>query len=572
MEKIEAIKKLSHPNLLEYISGWYDEKNNRAIFITELLEGGNLSEHRKYQKKLKIKLIKKWIKQLLNALDYLHSNDYIHHDIKCQNILVDRISGNLKLGELLFIEKLGNREYFTKYIGTEEFMAPEVKDGKYTFKADIYSLGLTLLQLLTMEMPYKEYQRKKSIYEAKKNKTYPSSFNQIKNEEIKNFIAQCLKDENERPTCKELLKNKWLNNNESPDHCSTLEIINNLRQTKFVLNKNINCYSNNNSDVLKNNNIISPLNSNNSLINSQIPHLSKQPSMGPIYSLDISKLNTKNNFFGSRLNSVNFKKSAFNESVRGIKSVFSFINFGDHKNKENKPVFSERLSSKKITKNKLTITLRHKDSSDLFKREENNKADLPNIYFYIIENDYKLFLIFKENQELTENTIFGAKLTSSNKKWKNKKISEDEIALEYKFNDETKNIEIIIENIKNYIELSKNDIELTKNKLKGKINKIIKEKKLRDLNDKINQMVRNFEFLLYNEEFDSFECLINSTDFNPSKLPKEVLNKLNIYKNKKNVLENIISSHNSNNNEDYNNNLISEEFVVLNYLEVDNEN
>ena len=86
MEKIEAIKKLSHPNLLEYISGWYDEKNNRAIFITELLEGGNLSEHRKYQKKLKIKLIKKWIKQLLNALDYLHSNDYIHHDIKCQNI------------------------------------------------------------------------------------------------------------------------------------------------------------------------------------------------------------------------------------------------------------------------------------------------------------------------------------------------------------------------------------------------------------------------------------------------------------------------------------------------------
>ena len=97
IEKVEIIKKLKHPNLLEYISVWYEENNQKAIIITELLQGGNLNEHRKYQKKLKIKLIKKWIKQILLALDYLHSNGYIHHDIKCQNILVDRITGNLKI-------------------------------------------------------------------------------------------------------------------------------------------------------------------------------------------------------------------------------------------------------------------------------------------------------------------------------------------------------------------------------------------------------------------------------------------------------------------------------------------
>jgi len=159
---------MKHPNLLNYIYAWYEDNKNRVIIITELLQGGNLREHRKYQKNLKIKLIKKWIKQLLSALDYLHSNDYIHHDIKCQNILVDRISGNLKLGDLLFAEKLGDREYFTKYIGTEEFMAPEVKNGKYTFKADVYSLGLALIQLITMEKPYKEFQRKKTYMKPKK--------------------------------------------------------------------------------------------------------------------------------------------------------------------------------------------------------------------------------------------------------------------------------------------------------------------------------------------------------------------------------------------------------------------
>ena len=188
IEKFENMKKLKHINLLEYISIWSEEKNNRVIVITELLQGGNLREYRKDQKKLKIKLIKKWIKQILTALDYLHSNDYIHHDIKSQNILVDRISGNLKLGDLLSSEKLGCREYFTKYIGTEEFMAPEVKEGKYTFKADVYSFGLTLLQMLTMEKPYKEFQHKKSIYDAKKKGIFPLSFNQIKNEEIKNIM------------------------------------------------------------------------------------------------------------------------------------------------------------------------------------------------------------------------------------------------------------------------------------------------------------------------------------------------------------------------------------------------
>ena len=67
------------------------------------------------------------------------------------------------MGDLICAEKLGEKEYFSKYIGTEEFMAPEVKNGKYSFKADIYSLGLTIIQLLTMEKPYKEFQRKKKF-------------------------------------------------------------------------------------------------------------------------------------------------------------------------------------------------------------------------------------------------------------------------------------------------------------------------------------------------------------------------------------------------------------------------
>ena len=540
---------------------WYEDNKNKAIVITELLQGGNLREHRKYQKKLKIKLIKKWLKQILSALDYLHSNDYIHHDIKCQNILVDRVSGNLKIGDLLCAEKLGDKKYFTKYIGTEEFMAPEVKDGKYSFKADIYSLGLTIIQILTLEKPYKEFKRKKEIYEAKKKGKFPLAFNQIKNEEIKNFIKLCLKNENERPSCKELLNNKWLNDKESPDHNSSVEIINNLRQQNFIYQNSMS----GNSEAF--NKALSPLESSSSLFK-----IIKQPSMGPIYSLDISKLNNKNDkkYRNEGINSFNIKNQKFNQTTRHIKSVFSFSNLNENKNKEIKYVFSER-ANQQIYKSKFSI-FKQSDSSELLKQEEKRDENLNTLYLYIIESDFKLFLVFNEEQEQNENILFFSKIIISNKRIKNRIINGDEILLEYDYNDEEKILEIIIENLNNFFDLNKNDILMIKKKLNGKLSKIIKEKKLRDLKEKINKIIRNLEFLINNDEFDSLEVLINSQNFDETKLPQEVVKKLNYYKDKKNLIENLFTLNNLSINEDFNNNykLNSQEYVILNFKEVGN--
>ena len=562
VDNIENVKKLKHPNLLEYFSVWYEEEKNKVIIITELLQGGNLREHRKYQKNLKIKLVKKWIKQILSALDYLHSNNYIHHDIKSQNILVDRITGNLKLGDLLCAEKLGDKPFFTKYTGTEEFMAPEVKDGKYTFKADIYSFGLTLIQLLTMEKPYREFQRKKYIYEAKKNGVYPLSYNQIKNEEIKDFISLCLKNEKERPTCKELLKNKWLNNNESPDHNARVEIINNLRQQNFIYNKYSSSFSNNHIDQIISNVSFQSSNSINNL------NMIRIPSMGPIYSLDISKLNkrieNKNSENPFRLNSVIIKKPLINQT---FKSTFSMSNLNDHKIKDFKASFTDRRS-KYYTGNSIYKEI---DSSELFKQDEEKNNDFITIYLYIIESDYKLFLIFKEKHEQKDNILFCVKIIISNKKWKKEKLNKFNINIEYEYNSEEKNMEIIIENLQKIINLNKTDILLIKKKLNGTISKIIKEKKIRDLKSKIQKVIKNFEFLLNNDEFDNLEGIINSLNFNESKFPKEITQKIKFYQDKKNNLDKLFVLHNLNINEDYDNNnnfkLICQEIVILNIFE-----
>ena len=184
-----------------------------------------------------MKLIKKWIKEILTGLDYLHSNKVVHHDIKCENILLDRISGHLKIGCIGALEQLSEgQEYFEKYLGTPEFMAPEVNEGKYGFNSDIYSLGLTLIELLTVQKPYKECEGALNIYINKKKGILPDSFKLIVNNGIKDFILLCLSKESNRPSAKELLENKWLNDKNVSKNNTIIEIKGALRQKNFYLN------------------------------------------------------------------------------------------------------------------------------------------------------------------------------------------------------------------------------------------------------------------------------------------------------------------------------------------------
>ena len=216
----------------------------------------------------------------------------------------------------------------------------------------------------------------------KKKGEFPLSFNQIKNEETKNFISLCLKEEKERPTCKELLKNKWLNDNESSDHNTYVKIENNLFQQNFILDKNS---ISSNIDI--NQNAISSF-SSNSLFKPKIEKQSSISSIGPIYSLDTSKLNSQ-----SRINSFKLtKKGQNNQSIKGINSMLC------------KSIFPDRTISKQDSKSKSIHKFYHRDSSGLLSQEIKIKnSNLIIIYLYIIEIDYKLFFILKKNQEQKQN-------------------------------------------------------------------------------------------------------------------------------------------------------------------------
>ena len=238
-EQINIIKSIpEHANILKYIYSWDNIQKGIYIIIEELCSGGNINSNYQYIQKPKLKLIKKWIKEILTGLEFLHSNNIIHHDIKCENIYLDRISGHLKIGCIGSLEKLPpGSDHFEKYGGTPEYMAPEVNEGIYNYKADIYSLGLSLIELLTVQKPYKECEGALNIYINKKKGIMPESFKIISDKGIREFIMLCLNKENKRPSAKELLENnKWLNDKNVSENNSIIEIKGALRQKNFYLN------------------------------------------------------------------------------------------------------------------------------------------------------------------------------------------------------------------------------------------------------------------------------------------------------------------------------------------------
>ena len=166
-EEISLLKQLHHPNIINFVSGWFDDEKRECVIITEIFPGGCLKKHLMKIQNPRLKLVKFWIREILKGLRYLHSEvspPIIHRDIKCENIFIDPSQRTVKIGDLGYSCILKN-SYAKSFAGTKEFMAPEVVQGKYTFLADIYSLGMCILEMVTNEKPYKECDNIMIIYE-----------------------------------------------------------------------------------------------------------------------------------------------------------------------------------------------------------------------------------------------------------------------------------------------------------------------------------------------------------------------------------------------------------------------
>eukprot|EP00347_Sterkiella_histriomuscorum_P001554 403371590 len=206
--EINLLKKLEHPNIVKYIDSIQTEQYLNIIL--EYVENGSLDKLAQKFEKLPETLVAIYVYQVLHGLDYLHRQAVIHRDIKGANILTTK-DGIVKLADFGVATKINESEKSNSAVGTPYWMAPEVieMNGLVTQACDIWSLGCTVIELMTGQAPYQNFQPVTAMIKIVQEgiPALPESFS----EELKDFLSKCFeKDPDRRHNAQSLLQHAWM--------------------------------------------------------------------------------------------------------------------------------------------------------------------------------------------------------------------------------------------------------------------------------------------------------------------------------------------------------------------------
>ncbi|XP_013867926.1 serine/threonine-protein kinase TAO1 [Austrofundulus limnaeus] len=208
IKEVKFLQRIQHPNSIEY-KGCYLREHTAWLVMEYCLGSASdlLEVHKKPLQEVEIAAI---THGALEGLTYLHSHNMIHRDIKAGNVLLTE-SGQVKLADF------GSASIAcpaNSFVGTPYWMAPEVilamDEGQYDGKVDIWSLGITCIELAERKPPLFNMNAMSALYHIAQNES-PTLQSSEWTEYFRNFVESCLqKLPQDRPNSEELLRHAFI--------------------------------------------------------------------------------------------------------------------------------------------------------------------------------------------------------------------------------------------------------------------------------------------------------------------------------------------------------------------------
>jgi len=217
-QELEIYKKLNHKHIVGYIDACYEARTSSLYIFLEYVPGGSIASMLERFGKFTDELVKHYTRQLLLGLEYLHGRKIVHRDLKGGNVLVSR-EGFVKLADFGASKAFKDTtitDGMKSLKGSAFWMAPEViKCTGYGRKADIWSLGCTVIEMLTGKHPWPDLDNPWTamyhIAKVPEGPPRPKGCSEL----ALSFLNLCLRhDPNERPTATELLQHPFVCNSE----------------------------------------------------------------------------------------------------------------------------------------------------------------------------------------------------------------------------------------------------------------------------------------------------------------------------------------------------------------------
>ncbi|ATZ51926.1 Bccmk1 [Botrytis cinerea B05.10] len=221
-DELEMLQKMKHKHIVKFVD-WFESRDKYYI-VTQLAIGGELFDRICEQGRFTEKDASQTIRQVLEAVDYLHDNNVVHRDLKPENLLylTQDPHSDLVLADFGIAKMLDTKdEVLTTMAGSFGYAAPEVMLKKGHGKpVDMWSMGVITYTLLCGYSPFRSENLQDLIDECSNARViFHERYWKDVSEDAKDFIGHLLQPRaDDRSTSKEALAHPWLSGENATDH------------------------------------------------------------------------------------------------------------------------------------------------------------------------------------------------------------------------------------------------------------------------------------------------------------------------------------------------------------------